>query len=375
MLAIGSLAFGIGQSTTIAQSSPPPLATQPPAPSPAKEATPQTSRPVVEQLTREAAQLKPLIKSALAIEFLDMVPLLSEPQSRTLYRNREKGIALTPAQWNWLSEEDKNAAKPQVFPPEFFYNTGYGSPLIYVRTLDLAGKHGLATLDQRHVMDFGSGTIGHLRVMALQGATARGVDVDPVLAALYSAPEDQGAIGAGKNGSAWQHIGRWPAEPDIVRTVGTGFDLITSKNTLKEGYIHPKPPEGKTANPKQLITLGVDDAAFLRHIHDSLNPGGLFIIYNICPAQSDPKDLTKPYIPFADGKSPFSRAQFATAGLDVLEFDVVDSAWAIDAFTALGYNDGASKDAMSKTIFCWYTIAKRPSTLTAPDSPHTPDKK
>lgn len=344
----------------------PPAAASQPAPTPISDA-----------IRQQATALMPLVKLNAAIELLNAANQLPEPPSRTIYRNREKGIALSATEWNALSETGRTGLTPKVYPPEFYYSTGYGSPLVFVRVLDLAGKHGFASLKDKNVMDFGAGTIGHLRAMAFAGAEAHGVDVEPVLRALYSEPGDQGAVNAGSKSAAWIHIGRWPAEPDIVDRVGIGYDLITSKNTLKEGYIHPKPPEGKTANPKQLITLGVDDAAFLKSIHDSLNPGGLFIIYNICPAQSDPNDLSKPYIPWADGKSPFSRAQFAAAGLNVLEFDVVDSAWVIDAFTALGYHEGASKEHMATTTFCWYTIAKRPSpnTPSTPNTPNTPDKK
>lgn len=331
------------------------------SPFPSTQAPTPTPTPTVDALRQQATALMPLVKADAAIELLKAVPLLPEPPSRTVYRNREKGLALSAAEWNALSEADRAGLTPKVYPPEFYYSTGYGSPLVYARVLDLAGKHGFASLKEKKVMDFGAGTIGHLRAMALASAEAHGVDVESVLRALYSEPGDQGTVHNGSKGAAWIHIGRWPAETDIAHKVGTGFDLITSKNTLKEGYIHPKPPEGKTVDARQVITLGVNDAAFLKSVHESLNPGGLFVIYNICPAQSDAKDLSKPYIPWADGKSPFSREQFTAAGLEVLELDIVDSAWAIDAFTALGYHNGASKEEMSKTTFCWYTIARRPS--------------
>ncbi len=331
--------------------------------------TAQTSQPaptpISDAIRQQATALMPLVKENAAVELLNAANQLPEPPSRTIYRNREKGTALSATEWNALSEAGRAGLTPKVYPPEFHYSTGYGSPMVFARVLDLAGKHGFASLKDKKVMDFGAGTIGHLRAMAFAGAEAHGVDVEPVLRALYSEPGDQGAVNAGSKGAAkgaaWIHIGRWPAESDITRKVGTGFDLITSKNTLKEGYIHPKPPPGKTVDARQVITLGVDDATFLKSVHDSLNPGGLFIIYNICPAQSDPQNLSQPYIPWADGKSPFSREQFATAGLEVLEFDIVDAEWAIDAFTALGYHNGATKQEMSATTFCWYTVARRPS--------------
>ena len=58
-------------------------------------------------------------------------------------------------------------------------------------------------------------------------------------------PDDQGkasAIDHGPAGGITLHCGRWPAERSIVRDVGTRYDIITSKNTLKRGYIHPSRP-------------------------------------------------------------------------------------------------------------------------------------
>lgn len=313
------------------------------------------------KMHQDAKTLKPLVKEVAALEFLNAAELLPEPPARTVYRNREKGSAVSAKVWEKMTAEERTGFAARACTPEFYYSTGYGSPLVYARVLDILGKQGIKTLEGKRVMDFGAGTIGHVRAMGLAGADAHGVDVEQLLGALYSEEEDQGKLTEGKQGQAWLHIGRWPAEKDVVEKVGTGFDIITSKNTLKEGYIHPKPPKGKTVDARQIIALGVDDATFLKSVHDALKPGGVFVIYNICPAQSDANDLSKPYIPWADGKSPFSREQFAAAGLEVLELDVVDAEWAIDAFAALGYANGASKEEMGKTTFCWYTVAKRPS--------------
>jgi SAM-dependent methyltransferase len=192
--------------------------------------------------------------------------------------------------------------------------------------------------------------------MALMGADARGIEVEPLLAALYSEPGDTGPLGSG---TVHVHSGRWPAEPALVAEIGAGYDLITSKNTLKAGYIHP----AREADPRTLVTLGVDDATFLRSIHDALNPGGLFIIYNICPPQNPaepgPDGKVPPYIPWADGWSPFSREQFDAAGLEVLAFDQRDEAALHPIFAALGYDNGAGVESLKPTTFVWYTVARR----------------
>jgi hypothetical protein len=316
----------------------------------------------VAKLVEEAAALRPLVSSGLALELLGAVGELPEPPTRTVYRNREKGLALSEAAWKALAEEEQAGYKPRECSAEFFHASGYGSPLVYARLLDLLGQQKDAeglTLAGMKVMDFGFGAIGHLRGMAAAGAEAHGVEVEPLLGALYSEPGDMGRLEAGKKGTVGVHIGKWPAEEAIVKAVGGGYDLITSKNTLKAGYIHPSPPAGKTVDPKQTIDLGVDDAAYLKAVHDAIKPGGWLVIYNVCPAQSPAEDLSKPYIPWADGKSPFSREQYEAAGFEVVVMNEVDAAWAIDAFTALGYHQGATKEEMTKAYFCWYTIVRK----------------
>lgn len=322
---------------------------QPAATSPAPEGKPKS---ITEALKREATLLTPMVRSDLAKVFLAAVDRLPEPLPRTVYRNREKGTAVSAAEWNKLSDADRAAFKPRECPPSFYYLTGYGSPLVYVRVVDLMAQHGLASLKQARVLDFGYGTIGHLRLMSEQGAEAHGVDVEPLLAALYSEPGDT-------SGTLKIHTGQWPAEPELAKAIGTGFDVITSKNTLKAGYIHPKPPQGKTVDEKLLVKLGVEDATFLKTTHDALKPGGLFIIYNIGPAQSPAEDLSKPYMPWADAKSPFTREQLEAAGFEVLAFDTDDQPWILDCWKALGYDQGKPREEAAKETFAWYTVARR----------------
>lgn len=350
----------------------------------AQAAAPAPTPSAAQELLQQAAQLRPLLTQPASLAFLDAVALLPEPPQRTLFRNADRTLILTPAQAETQTPEVRATLTPRTYEPAFFYSTGYGSPLVYVRMLELAAPHGLATLQGLHTMDFGFGALGHLRTLAYAGATAHGVDVEPVLALLYGEPGDTGpvppaasaAASASRDastqlpagGSAYLHIGRWPADEPIRNAISDaattkgrqGFDLITAKNTLKEGYIHPKPPAGKTANERQLITLGVDDATFLKATFDALRPGGTFVIYNICPPQSDANDGNAPYIPWADGKSPFTREQFAAAGFEVLAFDADDTAWTLSAFAALGYQGDATDEEFKKQYVTWYTIAKRP---------------
>ncbi len=149
--------------------------------------------------------------------------------------------------------------KPIPVDESFYYTTKYGSPLAYTRPLDLLGQSGLEDVSGRKVLDFGYGTVGHLRLLAGLGADVNAVDVDPLLRALYSAPEDQGLVKSrtGRDGRIRLIDGRFPADETVRTSVGGNYDLIISKNTLKRGYVHPERP----VEPRRLLNLGVEDAA------------------------------------------------------------------------------------------------------------------
>lgn len=324
-----------------------PLAADPPA---------KAASPVTEGLKRDAAALDAIATSDLAKRFLAATAKLAEPSARVVYRNREKGIALSKRAFDALAAEEQSSFTAREFPPEFYYETAYGSPLVYARVLDLAAQHAKLPAEgaaRPKLLDFGYGTIGQLQLLAHCGFDAHGVDVEPVFPALYSEPGDTGAMGGG---SAAIHLGQWPADAKLRASIGGGYSLITSKNTLKSGYIHPSPPEGQTVDPKNVVHLGVADEEFLARVHEALVPGGVFVIYNICPPQNPPD---KEYLPWADGTSPFSRAMFEKAGFEVLAFDLRDDAWVLDCFEKLGYTEGKTREEAAKEFLCWYTVARR----------------
>jgi SAM-dependent methyltransferase len=312
---------------------------------------------IIEKMKGDAAKLAPLVRSEFTMQFLAATVKLTEPSARTIYRNREKGIAITEKAYDALPEAERAVFTPRECTPDFYYETGYGTPLVYARVLDLAAPHVAPTLLSREtrprILDFGYGTIGQLQLLAHCGFDAHGVDVEPIFPALYSEPGDTGPMGTG---SASIHVGQWPAEEPLRNAIGGGFVLITSKNTLKRGYVHPSPPEGQTVDPKKLVHLGVSDEEFLARVHGALKPGGVFIFYNICPPQNPPE---KEYIPWADGLSPFPRAMLEKAGFEVIAFDAVDQPWVLDGFGALGYTEGKTREEAAKEFFCWYTIVRR----------------
>jgi hypothetical protein len=181
-------------------------------------------------------------------------------------------------------------------------------------------------------------------MMAQSGAEVIGVDVAPLLERIYD-----GRYPTQSGGSVALAHGKFPKDEKVAERVGRDFDLVISKNTLKRGYIHP----AREARPGTTIDLGVEDATFLKTLYDRMKPGALFVIYNLCPAKSP---LDKPYIPWADGESPFSKEQFEAAGFEVLAFDVEDNAAARALGKALGWD---KQMKLESELFSWYTIVRR----------------
>ncbi len=223
------------------------------------------------------------------------------------------------------------------------------TPLAYVRALELLGQHGVTSVKAKRVADFGCGMLGQLRLLAELGAHTVGIDVDPMLPALYSEPGDQGEVGSG---SVRLATGQWPAEDRVVAQVGTSLDLFLSKNTLKNGYIHP----AEKVDARMLVHLGVSDSAYVAALSRSVKPGGHVLIYNLCPAPAAPG---KPYIPWADGRCPFARAAWEQAGFRVLEFDRDDSEAARVMAHALGWDAGEGGMVLERDLFATWSLFER----------------
>jgi SAM-dependent methyltransferase len=300
------------------------------------------------QLWEQAKALRTVAESPLAHRWLDRVGQLHDPRVRKVHRNPESGKVLSDEDFQKLPPAAQGGWRAREFTPEYYYSSRYGSSLAYTRVLDFAAKHGIRDLAGRRVMDFGYGAVGHLRLMALMGADVVGVEVDPILPALYSRKGDAGRVGSGR--LKLVH-GQWPASPDVVRQVGGGYDLITSKNTLKRGYIRPE----REAKPEHLVHLGVPELEFLRQVHRALKPGGLLVIYNLSPKPA-PED--QPYIPWADGRSPFSREEYEAAGFEVLDFNLDDGPRGRAMFTALGY-DGGDPKTLEENVFVLATVVRK----------------
>jgi imidazolonepropionase-like amidohydrolase/SAM-dependent methyltransferase len=311
--------------------------------------------PVTGELRNQAEVLRDLFKTPLAQSFLDQTQSLPEPKVRAVYREKTGERRFISSHDFASLPADKQTGYDRIErPASFYYDTRYGSPLAYSRAMEVLGEAGLTSLSGKRILDFGYGGIGHLRLLASMGATAIGVDVDTLLKAYYSEPGDTGKIKAAKGdpGGITLVEGRFPADKPVTDAIGEGYDLFISKNTLKRGYIHPE----READPRTLINLGVDDEAFVKSITRILKPGGFALIYNLAPA---PAPLDKPYIPWADGRSPFPKELWEKYGFEVLAFDKNDDLPARAMGKALGWDRGEAAMSLDKDLFGTYTLVRR----------------
>lgn len=334
--------------------SPPVVQAQATAQTPPNQGDPWALRGV-ERLVKDAERLEKLVQSPEVKRFLQQTPSLPKIAARKLFVRPDKSKYYTEAEALRESAEVRASLLPYEVDEDKYYNTNFGSPLSYSRPLDVLFAHGLELPAGSKILDFGYGYVGHLRLLASMGMQATGVDVWPLLPVLYSFPGDQGPVG--EKGNVRLVDGKFPADSKIVTAVGNGYRLVISKNVLKKGYIHPDRP---VDDPKKLIRLEVSDEVVLKSFHDALAPGGYFLIYNICPALTPPD---KPFVPWSDGRSPFTKAQIEAAGFEVLEFDRDDIEAVRTMGKALGWDqpeDGEPGWDLDHDISVLYTLMRKP---------------
>lgn len=324
---------------------------QAPAPAPGERPASATA---VQRIQSEATALEEFAGSRMAREFLAATSGLPEIAPRTLHRDGQ-GRYYSAAEFAALPEAQRAGLTAVKATDQVYYTTRYGSPMTYTRPLDVLAGSGFKSMKGQKVLDFGYGYIGHLRLWAMMGADVTGVEVDDLLRALYSDPGDQGAMRGprGRSGQLRLLHGQYPADSATAEAVGQGYDLIISKNVLKNGYIHPERP----VDPRRLVHLGVDDATFVRTLHAALAPGGLLLIYNISPAPNPPD---KEYIPWADGRCPFPREMLEESGFQVLAYNQDDSAAVREMGSLLGWDRGEQPMDLNNNLFAEYTLARRP---------------
>jgi SAM-dependent methyltransferase len=304
----------------------------------------------VERLRSDGRALTTLCRTPWVQKFLRATDELPHVTPRPLLHDPAREHYYSEAEAAQLPQAAQKQLVHQIADEEFYYTTHYGSPLAYCRALDLVGVDGVAG---RRVLDFGFGLVTQLRLLALLGADVTGVDVDPMLPALYREPGDQGAIGRGR---VTLVSGVWPGDRATAARVGDGYDLIVSKNTLKNGYVHP----AEAVKARQHFTFGVDDESFVRTLYRALKPGGRLIIFNISPAPNGPG---RPYRAWADGRTPYPQPLLEQVGFRVLAFDRDDSPTVRAIGRALAWDQPDGDDPgmdLDHDLFACYTLLEKP---------------
>jgi hypothetical protein len=307
--------------------------------------------PALEALRHDARAVEPLVEGSWVREMLQQVATLPPPPARTLYHDADKTRYLVQAEYDALSPEERDELSAQPVDGKLYYLTKYGSPVAYARPLFIAAQAGLARPKGASIVDFGYGGIGHLRMLAALGAHVTAVDVDPFLRALYHG--DGGSFPQGRRSAGHIELldGRWPADPDIRKALGSDHQLFLAKNVLKRGYIHPE----QKVPDKQTVKLGVSDDAFVAALAEAVALEGFVMIYNLTPAPNEPG---KPYRTWADGRCPFPETMWRKHGFEVVAFDRDDTEAARRLGLLLGW---ASAEELAKDLFATYSLFRRAS--------------
>ena len=310
--------------------------------------------PPTELIMQDAGAIRSQAPSAFAQSLLNGFGCLQPPAPTAVYYNKETRKALSEADAAKMTEAQLAGYAKKDIDGEFYYFTRYGTPVAFVRPVELLGQAGVKSTEGLKLVDFGFGSIGQLHALASVGADVTGIEVDPILEIIYTKETGKvarcEASGKGRDGSVTLAYGQFPKDPAMVKKVGKGYDVFISKNTLKRGYIHPE----QEVDPRMLVHLDVDDETYVRAVFDALKPGGLFMIYNLHPAPAAPGEK---YIPWADGRSPFSTETFTKVGFKVIAFDVDDT----EAARVMGKTFGWGTDEeLKKTIFGMYTLVQKP---------------
>lgn len=303
-----------------------------------------TTNSALDSIRRDAAALAPLVHSSLAREFLSGCSALPPPPARIVFRDSvtrnycsEKDALSQPASY-------RARLTPEHLDGLYYYQTRYGSILTYTRMFEILGDDGRVTFNHQRVLDFGYGRIGHLKALASLGATAVGIDVDPQLLALYSEREDQGNVkGAGGRVGAVRTVTGWfPGDSSTRAAIGTGYDLIISKNTLKGGHL----PEER-ARQRRIVDLGVNDSVFVRRVAACLKPGGLFMMYTISG-------------PMGNAGCPFSEELVRVSGFEIVAYDRDDSPGARAMMAALRGGQESEPSVSDTDVTARYTLLRMP---------------
>src|SRR5262245_12803326 len=93
----------------------------------------------VDTIRKDATSLRPLVNSKLANIWLDQAAALPSISSRTVYRDETTRKYYSKSDADKLEDTKRAAQKAVSLDERFYYYTKYGSPLAYVRPLEILG--------------------------------------------------------------------------------------------------------------------------------------------------------------------------------------------------------------------------------------------
>jgi hypothetical protein len=302
----------------------------------------------LQSLLNDAEQLREIYTSPQAKQMLDQVEHLPVCEPRTIYASFRPNKAFNEDEYNNLSEEQQQKLRKLDITPIDYYSTFYGSPLVYARTLDLLHQHAPDfTINNTNIIDLGYGQLGQLRLWAQMGAHVTGIEIDPILTAIYDDCQAVGDLEEPNTGSLTLIEGSWPNEESARTQVGDGYDLFISRNLLKRGYVKPE-----KLNPNFPPPVGweMSDAEMLGHLYDILSPGAIVIIESLGP-KPDPQK------PWSDISNPWPESAWTKAGFQILAHDQDESTYARTMGAALGWDERMN---LETDLFAVYSMYRKP---------------
>src|SRR2546428_8252347 len=132
---------------------------------------------VLEQIQKDATALLPQVQAAWVRRFLLATSTLPSIEPRTVHHGSARTRYWAVAEVAALSDSDRSKLVERRLDEEFYYTTRYGSPLAYSRPLLNPAEARFTEVGGKKIVDFGYGTIGHLRLLASLGAHVTGIEV------------------------------------------------------------------------------------------------------------------------------------------------------------------------------------------------------
>src|SRR5690242_959831 len=118
----------------------------------ARAAAPDTT--ALGKLEADAVALRPLVRTSLARGFLDATRELPHVTPRVVWRDSSRTHAWTDAEAEALPDSARARLIRRELDETFYWNTRYGSPLAYVRTLEILASHGFTEVRGKRIADF-----------------------------------------------------------------------------------------------------------------------------------------------------------------------------------------------------------------------------